>query len=247
MTYKLFHGDCLTIMTQLVNNGRKVDAIIVDPPYGQTACEWDSIISFTEVWPLIKALRKEASNIVFFSKQPFTTMLNSSNIDEYKYELIWQKQQATNPMCAKKRVMPIHENISIFYKKLGTYNPQMRHGFKNYNAFHDENKKIGEIYNLKSKHRECKDGSRYPISVLNFNNVRKGFHPTQKPVDLLEWLIKTYTNEGDIVLDFTMGSGSTGVACVNLNRNFIGIEKEEKYFKIAQQRIQEAESLAFTK
>lgn len=235
----LYKGDCIEVMQKLVDKGRKVDAIVVDPPYGQTACEWDSIISFSKIWPLLFKLRKETSNIIFFSKQPFTTMLNSSNMEDYRYEIIWQKQQATNPMCAKKRIMPIHENISVFYKKLGTYNPQMRMGFKNYGSFDNEEKKIGEIYNLKSKHRECNDGSRYPISVVQFNNVRKGFHPTQKPVDLLEWLIKTYTNERDIVLDFAMGSGSTGVACKHLNRNFIGIEKEEKYFEIAQRRMSE--------
>lgn len=235
----LINGDCLKIIPNLIQKGIKVDAIICDPPYGATACKWDKIISFKELWPLLKAIRKPSSNIVLFSKQPFTTMLNYSNVNEFKYEIIWEKQQATNPMCAKKRIMPIHENISVFYDKLGTYNPQMRYGFKNYSSFQSSEKEIGEIYGLKSKHRDCKDGSRYPTSVLRYNNVRGGYHPTQKPTDLMEYLIKTYTNEGDMVLDFAMGSGSTGVACKHLNRNFIGIEKEEKYYLIAQKRLEE--------
>ena len=233
----IYNADCLIKLKELIQEKVRVDAIICDPPYGQTACKWDSIISFTELWPLLKEIRKPSANIVLFSKQPFTTMLNVSNISDYKYEIIWEKQQATNPMCAKKRIMPIHENISVFYDKLGTYNPQMRYGFKNYSAFKDDNKRIGEIYDLKSVHRDCSDGSRYPISVLRYNNVRGGYHPTQKPLDLMEYLVKTYSNEGDTVLDFAMGSGSTGVACKKLNRNFIGIELEEKYFEIARKRI----------
>ena len=134
--------------------------------------------------------------------------------------------------------MPIHENISIFYKNLAIYNPQMRMGFNNYSSFNNDAKQIGEIYGLKSKHRDCKDGSRYPISVLEFNNVRNGDHPTQKPNDLLEYLIKTYTNENDIILDPFMGSGTTGVACKKLNRNFIGIELDKNYFDIAKDRIE---------
>ena len=234
---QLYWGDCLKIMDGLIADGVKVDAVITDPPYGTTACKWDSVIPFEEMWKRLKALRKTGANMVFFSSQPFTTMLNYSNIDEFRCEIIWKKQQATNPACAKKKIMPIHENLSLFYDKFKTYNPQMRVGFKNYKSFNDETKKTGEIYNLKSKHRECKDGSRYPISVLEFNNMRGGVHPTQKPLALMEYLIKTYTNEGDTVLDFTMGSGTTGVACKNLNRNFIGIELDLNYYMIAQERI----------
>ena len=234
---KLYNGDCLEILDDLIADGVKVDAVITDPPYGTTACKWDSIIPFDKLWNKIKLLRKDEANIILFSKQPFTTLLNYSNIDEYRYEIIWKKQQATNPMCAKKRIMPIHENISVFYKQFKTYNPQMRFGFSNYKSFKDDDKKIGEIYGLSSVHRDCSDGSRYPISVLEYNNVRKGLHPTQKPLDLMEYLVKTYTNEGDIVLDFTMGSGTTGVACKNTNRNFIGIEIDEKYFNVASERI----------
>ena len=233
----LYNGDCLEVMQQLIDKNIKVDAVIADPPYGMTACKWDLVIPFDKFWHYVKLLRNIDSNIIIFSKQPFTTMLNYSNINEYRYEIIWKKQQATNPMCAKKRIMPIHENISIFYNKLGIYNPQMRMGFNNYSSFNNDNKQIGEIYGLKSKHRDCNDGSRYPISILEFNNVRKGIHPTQKPVELIEYLIKTYTNENDIVLDPFMGSGTTGVACKNLNRNFIGIELDKNYFDIAKERI----------
>lgn len=236
---RLYEGDCLAVMDDLISEGVKVDAVICDPPYGTTACKWDSVIPFDKIWSKIKLLRKDDSNIVLFSKQPFTTLLNYSNIEEFRYEIIWKKQQATNPMCAQKRIMPTHENISLFYGKFRTYNPQMRMGFKNYKSFDDETKSIGDIYGLKSKHRECKDGSRYPVSVLEFNNVRGGVHPTQKPLALMEYLVKTYTNEGDLVLDFTMGSGTTMLACKNLGRNGIGIEKEHKYFCIAKERVGE--------
>lgn len=233
----LYLGDCLEIMDKLIAEEVKVDAVICDPPYGSTACKWDNVIPFNEIWSRLKKLRKVGTNIIIFSKQPFTTMLNYSNISEYRYEIIWKKQQATNPMCAKKRVMPIHENISVFYDKLKTYNPQMRIGYSNYKSFNSENKNIGEIYGLKSRHRNCEDGSRYPISVWEYNNVRKAVHPTQKPIELMEELVKTYTNENDLVIDFTMGSGTTGIACKKFNRNFIGIESDEKYFNIAIERI----------
>jgi site-specific DNA-methyltransferase (adenine-specific) len=194
------------------------------------------------MWKCLYDIINENANIVLFSQQPFTSVLNYSNIKDFRYEVIWQKQQCTYPMCAKKRIMPIHENISIFYKKAGVYNPQMRTGFKPYSSYENKEKKLGEVYSSKvSKHRSS-DGDRYPISILQFSNVRKNsVHPTQKPLDLMEYLVKTYSNEGDTILDFTMGSGSTGVACMNTGRNFIGIEKEEKYFKIAKERIKEAE------
>lgn len=226
---QLYNGDCIEVMQNLIDKGVMVNAIITDPPYGITACDWDKIVPFDKFWEKVKGLRVPGANIVIFSKQPFTTMVNASDISEFKYEIIWKKQQSTNPMCAKKRVMPIHENISIFYDKPGTYNPQMRMGFSNYEGFKssDDAKTVGEIYgNAKSVHRDCSDGSRYPISVIEFNNVRKAVHPTQKPIDMMEWLVKTYTNEGDLVLDPFMGSGTTGIACKNLNRNFIGIEKK---------------------
>ena len=232
---KLYQGDCLEIMKQI--SDKSIDMILCDLPYEISACKWDKMLSLDKLWEQYERIIKNNGNTVLFSKQPFTTILNNSNFKMFKYELIWCKQQATNPLCAKKRIMPIHENISIFYKKLGTYNPQMVYDKSNYKGFKGD-KPIGEIYGVKkSQHRDCSDGSRYPISVLYYNNVRKTVHPTQKPLDLIEYLIKTYSNEGDIVLDNCMGSGTTGVACKLLNRNFIGIELDEKYFKVAKERI----------
>lgn len=234
----LRQGDCLELMKEIPD--KSIDMILCDLPYGTTACKWDIVIPFEPLWEQYNRIIKDNGNIVLFSKQPFTTILNNSNFKLFKYELIWCKQQATNPLCAKKRIMPIHENISIFYKKLGTYNPQMVYGKGNYKGFRGE-KTIGEIYGEnKSIHRDCSDGSRYPTSVLYYNNVRKNIHPTQKPLDLIKYLVKTYSNENDLVLDNCMGSGSTGVACVNTNRNFIGIELDENYFNIAKERIEKA-------
>jgi site-specific DNA-methyltransferase (adenine-specific) len=231
----LRQGDCLEIMKEIPD--KSVDMILCDLPYKITACKWDKEIDLKKLVIEYNRIIKENGNIVLFSKQPFTTELINANRKYFRYEIIWQKQQATNPMCAKKRIMPIHENILVFYKKLGTYNPQMSYGNKNYSAFNSD-KQGSTIYNHKSKHRECKDGSRYPTSVLKFNTERKKLHDTQKPIDLLEYLIKTYSNENSLILDNCMGSGSCGVACVNTNRNFIGIELDENYFNIAKKRIQ---------
>lgn len=232
---KCHNADCFDVLPALSEDS--VDLVITDPPYNMTACSWDKSFDVKLWWSEIKRVCKKDANIVVFSKQPFTTLLNSSNLPMFKYELIWCKQQATNPMCAKKRIMPIHENISVFYKKLGTYNPQMVYGKSNYKGFKGD-KPIGEIYGVKkSEHRDCSDGSRYPTSVLYYNNVRNAVHPTQKPVDLLEFLVKTYSNEGDVVLDPFMGSGTTGVACLNTGRSFIGVEKDEKYFNVANGRL----------
>lgn len=228
---KVINANCFEVMQNMIEEGVKVDAIITDPPYNMTACEWDKQIDLNRFWKLANKICKDDSNILIFSKQPFTTLVNYSNLRDFRYEIIWQKQQATNPMCAKKRIMPIHENISVFYKKLGTYNPQMRYGYDNYTSYANNGKKIGEIYGLKSKHRECKDGSRYPISVVNYNNVRKGLHPTQKPIELITYLLHTFTNEGDLVLDCFSGSGVVGKACQETRRRFICVEKDKSYYE----------------
>ena len=238
--YELYLGDCINVLQELIDKGYSVDCIITDPPYGVTSCKWDTVLPLEKIWNLIHKISKETANIILFSQQPYTTTLNYSNIKEFRYELIWKKQQCTYPMCAKQRVMPIHENISIFYKKHGCYNPQMRTGYKNYSGFSSNEKKLGEVYSSSySKHRTCENGDRYPVTVLEYNNVRNTVHPTQKPIDLLEFLVKTFSNENDIILDFCMGSGSTGVASIKNNRRFIGIELEEKYYNIAEQRIKE--------
>lgn len=208
--FRLYKGDCLRILPILINTGIKVDTIICDPPFGKSAKTWDNPLSFQELWKLFKQFRKPTTNVLVFSKQPYTSMVNESNIKEFRYELIWEKSQKAKPYSSEKEFVPTHENISVFYEKLGVCNPQ--------------------VLGTKSK-------PIYPNSILTFDEVKKGKHPAQKPADLLEYLIKTYSNEDDIVLDCTMGSGSTGIACVKLNRNFIGIESSDKYFKIAEKEI----------
>lgn len=230
----LFHGDCLDILPTLADDS--VDLVLVDLPYGTTACKWDSIIPLDKLWEQYNRICKEDGAMVFTAAQPFTTILAASNLENLRYEWIWEKPQGTNPMNAKVMPLKSHENILVFYRKKPIYNPQMWYSTP-YSGFTSETSKIGEVYgNAKSKHRDNPDGSRYPKTVLRFKQ-EKGLHPTQKPVDLMEYLIKTYTNEGDTVLDNTMGSGTTGVACVNTGRNFVGIESDEKYYKIAEERV----------
>jgi site-specific DNA-methyltransferase (adenine-specific) len=227
-------GDCLDILPTLADNS--VDMVLVDLPYGTTACKWDSIIPLDKLWKQYNRICKKDGAMVFTAAQPFTTILAASNLENFRYEWIWEKPQGTNPMNAKVMPLKSHENILIFYRKKPVYNPQMWYSTP-YSGFSSNTSKIGEVYgSAKSKHRDNPEGSRYPKTVLKFKQ-EKGLHPTQKPVEMMEYLIKTYSNEGDVVLDNTMGSGTTGVACVNTNRNFIGIEMEENYYKIAEQRI----------
>ena len=228
-------GDCLDILPTLSDNS--VDMVMVDLPYGTTACKWDSIISLDFLWEQYNRICKDDAAMVFTAAQPFTTTLASSNIDNFRYEWIWEKPQGTNPMNAKVMPLKSHENILVFYRSKPTYNPQMWYSTP-YSGFSSDVSKIGEVYgSQKSKHRDNPEGSRYPKTILKYKQ-EKGLHPTQKPVGLMEYLIKTYTNEGDTVLDNTMGSGTTGVACMNCNRNFIGIESDKKYFDIAKERIE---------
>ena len=248
MTIQLYRGDCLEVMDSLIAMGVKVDAIITDPPYGTTTCKWDSVIPFADMWKRLKLLRKDNAPIVLFGSEPFSSTLRMSNIKEYKYDIIWEKERPTNIFTIKKQVGKVHENISIFYKKQPTYNPQFEKAIQPTNNNKNKNKSqqskmnktevFGDfVFEISDTYDNSK---RYPRSIIKVNRGTKSirFHPTQKPVSLMEYLIKTYTNEGDTVLDFTMGSGTTGVACKRLNRNFIGIEKENKYFNIAKQRIE---------
>ena len=240
----LYNGDCIEIMQQLIHKGVKVDAIITDPPYGTTACPWDIIIPFDKMWDCINKLRKDTTPILLFGNEPFSSTIRCSNIEEYKYDIYWQKERITNIFQLKKRPGKVIETISVFYNKQPTYNPQMvvHNGKKVTNKI--KNGKLGSLIDSSNKKPyEYKDnGMRYPLQIVQFKRdiLTSNLHPTQKPVSLMEYLIKTYTNEGDTVLDFTMGSGSTGVACKNTNRNFIGIELDEKYFKIAEERINES-------
>ena len=244
--YELYNGDCLEVMDKLIKEGVKVDCILTDPPYGTTACKWDSVIPFDKMWERLNKLIKPNGAIVLFGSQPYTSNLIVSNIKNFKYEWIWHKNKGGNPLNAKKMPMKQHENICVFYKKAPTYNPQLeeRYGsgkdrakYKIQGGRFKEDRVYGEVDNIirNTQYSEL----RNPQTV-QFFNVERGLHPTQKPVDLLEYLIKTYTNENELILDFTMGSGSTGVACMNTNRKFIGIELDENYFNIAKQRIEEA-------
>jgi len=231
---RLLQGDCLEVMSQLEDNS--VDMVLADLPYGTTACKWDSVIPLDELWKHYYRICKIDGAMVFTAAQPFTTILAASNLKDFRYEWIWEKPQGTNPMNAKVMPLKSHENVLVFYRKKPTYNPQMWYSTP-YSGFSSDTSKIGEVYgSAASKHRDNPEGSRYPKTVLRFKQ-EKGLHPTQKPVEMMEYLIRTYTNEGDMVLDNTMGSGTTGVACVRTGRDFVGIEREEQYFRVAEDRI----------
>ncbi|MCO6528607.1 MAG: site-specific DNA-methyltransferase [Lactobacillus sp.] len=222
---------------------KSIDMILADLPYGITANTWDTIIPFDKLWSQYNRIIKDNGCIALFGQEPFSSELRMSNLKMYRYDWIWVKSRAGGFLNAHKMPLRTHENVSIFYKHLPTYNPQMRTGFKAYAQ--KPTKKYSSNYQISAKLAKKYKGSkssgeRYPIDVINFKSIScKGMHPTQKPTDLLEYLIKTYTNPGDIVLDNVMGSGSTGVAAVKNNRNFIGMEQDAQYFKTAQQRINE--------
>ena len=225
-------GDCLEVMPTIPD--KSIDMILCDLPYGTTACKWDIIIPFEPLWNEYKRIIKDKKCIALFGSEPFSSYLRMSNINDYKYDWIWNKKLAGNAILAKKQPLKIHEVISIFNSNI--YYPQKTKGILR--------KKMGlkesEITGGNSFCDFTKNDEYYPVSIQKFGmgNLRKGrLHPTQKPVALFEYLIKTYTNEGDLVLDNCAGSGTTGVACKNLGRNYILIEKEEKYCEIAQRRV----------
>ena len=246
---KIIQGDCLEEMDKLIEQGVIVDAIITDPPYGTTACKWDSVIPFEPMWERLNKLIKPNGAIVLFGSEPFSSALRMSNIKNYKYDLIWDKVSGKDFYQAKKRPLKQHENISVFSNGKINYNPQMiqtekknmRDRVKN-NTKKQKNTIYGDLKEYTSKKDEK---LRYPGSIFKHSyqanelHYSKRVHQTQKPVALMEYLIKTYTNKNELVLDFTAGSGSTLVACKNLNRNFIGIELDEKYCEIARQRLRQ--------
>ena len=235
--YKLYNGDCLEIMDRLIEEGVKVDYILTDLPYGITARnKWDNIIPLDLMWQKLDNLVKENGAVALFCSQPFTTKLINSNLNNFKYEWIWEKNNSTGFMNANRSQLRKHENIAIFYKKQCTYNPQ---GLIPYNKVNKRGK-VGLNYHDVNSNKYIQKYTNYPTQILKFSYDKERFHPTQKPVALLEYLIKTYTNENETVLDFTMGSGTTGVACMNTNRKFIGIELDNNYFNIASKRIEEA-------
>ena len=230
----LHQGDCLEIMKSIAD--KSVDAIICDLPYGTTACKWDTVIPFEPLWAQYKRIIKDNGAIVLFASQPFTTALISSNINNFKYNWVWKKPQGVDPFQVKNRPLNNIEDICVFGIKKPTYIPQMEVGSP-YKITRDKQSRINEVTGaLMKETTTVNDGFRYPTRILEFKQQR-GLHPTQKPVDLLGYLVKTYTNQGDTVLDNCMGSGTTGVACKNLGRKFIGIEQDQTYFEIAKNRI----------
>jgi DNA modification methylase len=235
----LLHGDCLELMKEIPD--KSVDLILTDPPYGTTACKWDSVIPFEPMWEQLSRIIKPNGAICLFGSEPFSSALRMSNIKNFKYDWIWNKKLAGNGILAKKQPLKIHEIVSVFNS--GIYIPQMTKG--KYRKKMTGGIKESEITGGNAVVDEYSNDLYYPKTILEYGigNMRKGrLHPTQKPIALLEYLIKTYTNEGEKVLDFTMGSGTTGVACVNTNRNFIGIELDDEYFEIAKRRISEAQN-----
>lgn len=238
---KLMQGDCLERMKEIESGS--VDMILTDPPYGTTACKWDSVIPLEPMWEQLKRIIKPNGAIVITAAQPFTSVLTCSNIPMFKYSLVWEKTTATGHLNAKKMFMRAHEDLLVFYKKLPTYNPQMTHGHKRKTANNvDRGKLKSDVYGNEKGITSYSSTSRYPRSVIktSTDKQKSKLHPTQKPVSLMQYLIRTYTNIGDTVLDFAMGSGTTGVACKNLQRSFIGIELDEKYFEMAKERISNA-------
>ena len=230
-------GNCLERMKEIPDGS--VDMILTDPPYGTTACKWDSIIPLKPMWEHLKRIIKPNGAIVMTASQPFTTTLIASNMKMFKYEMIWDKNKGTQPQLANIQPMKSHENICVFGKGRVTYNPQKTKG----TAYTRDNKQKHSEYSLSKGLKPIKqinNGFRFPKTIHVFSrdfSAQSRLHPTQKPVALMEYLIKTYTNENETVLDFTMGSGTTGVACVNTNRYFIGIELDKNYFRVANDRI----------
>ena len=240
---KLYKGDGLEVMKDIPDES--IDFICCDPPYGTTSIEWDSVLDFEKMWEQYGRIIKPKGVMCLFGSQPFSARLICSKIDWFRYELVWNKNKCGSPGLAKKRPMKTHENILIFFKNAGgTYNPQMTKGepFKRKSKKPEwyVGKKNDHGYGMKPRKEFENKGTRYPKSIVNISrdfSAQQQVHPTQKPVPLLEWLVKTYSNTGDTVLDNCMGSGSTGLACANINRDFIGIEYDDKYFKIAKERI----------
>ena len=240
MKIDLRQGDCLEVMKEIPSGS--IDAIITDPPYGTTACKWDSVIDFDLMWEQLNRIIKPNGAMVLFGAEPFSSALRMSNVRNYKYDWVWEKTQATGHLNAKRQPLRSNELISVFYKKQCTYNPQKTQGHKPMNSgvrkLSVQNKT--EVYGRATKELPFGGNTdRYPRTNIVFKSDKQKsyLHPTQKPVALMEYLIKTYTNENETVLDFTMGSGSTLVACKNTNRNGIGIEMNDKYFEIAEERI----------
>lgn len=231
----IINDDCLNYLPNIQDNS--IDLILCDIPYGTTACSWDSVIDMDRLWSEYWRVAKPDAAIVLTAAQPFTSMLVASQVKHFKYEWIWQKPQGVGFLTAKHQPLKNHESVLVFYKKKPTYNPQMRTGFKPYVS---GKKNAGDCYGGykgSEDYRSKSEGDRYPVTILEFPRDKEKLHPTQKPVALMEYMIKTYTNAGDVVLDNCMGSGTTAIAALNTGRRFVGIEQDKAYFEIASERI----------
>lgn len=233
MDFELYRGDCLDVMKDIPDGS--VDMVLTDPPYGTTACKWDSIIPLEPMWEQLKRIIKPNGAIVMTAAQPFTSIIGASNVDMLRYSWVWEKSAATGHLNAKKIPMKNHEDVLVFYVRQPTYNPQ---GIQKFGKVTRRGGN-GGCYGGSGR-ENLQEFTNYPRTIQKFASEGKTVHPTQKPVALMEYLVKTYTNDGETVLDFTMGSGSTGVACGNLGRKFIGIELDRGYYHIARKRIAEA-------
>lgn len=235
---QILHGDCLELMKDIPDGS--IDAIICDLPYGITQAKWDSVLPLPELWSEYKRILKQNGVIILTCQQPFTSVLVCNDLNMFKYSLVWDKTTKTNHLNAKKQPLRRTEDIVVFYEKQCTYNPQglIEGNFSNYRPNHFKYKKGEKVYGEQKEHSNTSSFTNYPDNVVCFSNGNhKCQHPTQKPVALFEYLIKTYTNEGETVLDNCAGSGTTAIACLNTNRNYIVMEKEEKYYNIIKERV----------
>lgn len=237
----LYRGDALEVLPRLAAQGLTADMIFADPPYGTTHCRWDAVIDIPKMWKELKGVSLPRTPVLLFCQQPFTSVLGSSNLKRLRYSWVWEKTQPTGFLNARRMPMKAHEDILVFYDRLPKYNPMKTGGHKRkvVMAVHQFKCEQGEIYRRHDNYRDYVSTERYPRSVLTYKTDKQlsCLHAAQKPVALLEYLIRTYTDEGDTVLDFAMGSGSTGVACRNTGRRFVGIEIDEAIFQTAYNRI----------
>jgi len=243
---ELYKGDCLELMKEIHDSS--INLILCDLPYGTTDCSWDVIIPFESLWEQYRRVLTKCGAVILFGSQPFTSLLVTSNIKWFKYCLVWDKNKCGSPGLAKIRPMKVHEDIAVFAPGRTVYNPIMENGQPYSRKSKSPEGYVGRVnthgYGMKPRREFSNDGVRYPKSIIRISrdfSAQQQVHPTQKPVALGEYLIRTFSNEGDTVLDNCMGSGTTGVACVNTNRNFIGMEKDAGYFEIAKQRIEDTQ------
>lgn len=231
---KIYNEDCLEGMKKIEPNS--IDLVLCDMPYGTTQNKWDSIIDLESLWLKFKKICKSNCPMLLFSQMPFSAVLVNSNLKLFKYNWIWNKSQGTGHLNSKKAPLKNHEEIQVFYEKQPIYNPQFNEGipYKTISAY-----KGSDNYGIQQRVVTENNGTRFPKTILNFYKDRPRIHPTQKPVALIEYLIKTYSNEGDTVLDFCMGSGTTAIAAINTKRNFIGFEKDKNYYEMSLNRIKE--------